>query len=109
MNPTPLARVIETVNNQLTLLHVCVLITQLGAHVPSALLTPPNAIQVLLSLGTSTHKTFLMMWRVSSASQITLGCWSMPQNFAHCLSRCDGDKRGSYIHLPIPIGNGRLC
>ena len=38
------------------------------------------------------------MWRVSSASQITWACWSMPQstNFVHRLGRCDGDKRGSY-------------
>ena len=43
MSPTPPARVIVTVFYQPTLLHVRVSITQLGARVPSALLSKPNA------------------------------------------------------------------
>ena len=39
MSPTPPARVIVTVFYQPTLLHVRVLVTQLGARVPSALLS----------------------------------------------------------------------
>ena len=39
MSPTPLARVIVTANYQLTLPRVRVLITQLGARVPSVLLS----------------------------------------------------------------------
>ena len=43
MSPTPPVRVIVTVFNQPTLMHIRVLITQLGARVPSALLSKPNA------------------------------------------------------------------
>ena len=42
MSLTPLARVIVTENYQLTLQHVCVLITQLGVRVPNVLLSRPN-------------------------------------------------------------------
>ena len=71
MSPTPPARVIVTVFYQPTLLHVRMLITQLGARVPSALLSKPNACVAVVG-NWHTQGTFLVMWRVSSASQIIL-------------------------------------
>ena len=69
MSPTPPARV--TVFYQPTLLHIRVSITQLGAHVPSALLSKPNACVAIVG-NWHTQGTFLVIWRVSSASQIIL-------------------------------------
>ena len=66
MSPTSLARVIVTVNYQLTLLHVGMLITQLGAR------ALPTERSVAVVGNWRTLGTFLVMWRVSSASQITL-------------------------------------
>ena len=66
MSPTSLARVIVTEKYQLTLLHVSVLIAQLTAHLPSVLLSRPNASLVVVG-----NWHFLVMWRVASASQIT--------------------------------------
>ena len=103
MSPTPLARAIVTENYPLTLLHVCVLIAQLGACVPCAALPTERECCCCRELAHIRHR----FSDVEGLQCIT----DHPEFVGACLNSLTVLRialvgvmatRGNPIHLPIP-------